>query len=88
MVSPHNSGKSTLLNHIIGYNQNLLQTDLKECTKTEIIIKYAKKEERQNNIELYKVDFSQIEDGYYYFKYNESNKINLEGKTIQEKNIN
>ena len=30
-------------------------------------------------------DFCQIEYGYYYFKYNDSNKINLEGKTIQEK---
>ncbi len=49
MVSPHNSGKSTLLYNIIGYNQNL-PTDLKECTKTGIIIKYAKKEERQNNM--------------------------------------
>ena len=50
MVGPHNSGKSTLLNNIIGYNKNLLPTDLKECTKTGIIIKYAKKEERQNNM--------------------------------------
>lgn len=85
MVGPHNSGKSTLLNNIIGYNKNLLPTDLKECTKTGIIIKYAKKEERENDIELYKADFCQIEDGYYYFKYNDSNKINLEGKSIQEK---
>ena len=84
MVGPHNSGKSFLLNLIIGYNLNLLPTDLKECTKTGIIIKYAKKEEiKNNNFELYKADFYQNEDGYNYFKY--SDKINLEGKTITQK---
>ena len=85
LVGPHNSGKSSLLNNIIGYNQNLLPTDLKECTKIGIIIKYAKKEERQNGIQMYKADFYQNEDGFNYFKYNETNKINLEGKTIKEK---
>ena len=83
MVGPHNSGKSFLLNLIIGYNLNLLPTDLKECTKTGIIIKYAKKEEIKNNFEMYKAEFYQNEDGYNYFKY--SDKINLEGKTITQK---
>ena len=45
LVGPHNSGKSSLLNNIIGYDQKILPTDLKETTKTGIIIKYIKKGE-------------------------------------------
>ena len=85
LLGPHNSGKSSILNHIIGYNLNFLPTALCECTKTGIIIKYAKKEERKNVIEMYKAEFYQNEDGFNYFKYDESSKIDLEGKTIEQK---
>ena len=35
LVGPHNSGKSSILNNITGYNQKYLPTDLKETTKTD-----------------------------------------------------
>ena len=85
MVGPHNSGKSSLLNNIIGYNQNLLPTDLKECTKTGVIIKYTKKKEGKN-MQMYNTDFIiNKEDGYNYFKYDDNDIINLGGKSIQQK---
>jgi len=43
LVGPHNSGKSSLLNNFIGYNQNFLPTKTQECTKIGVIIKYIKR---------------------------------------------
>ena len=88
LVGPHNSGKSSILNDIIGYNQRYLPTDLKETTKTGIIIKYIKKGE---NPKLYETDFETNKSGYNYFKYNDKKPI-AEGekeifKTINNLNI-
>ena len=48
----YSSGKSSLLNNIIGYNLNLLQVNENQCTKLGLIIKYKKEIEY---ISLYKV---------------------------------
>ena len=72
LVGPHNSGKSSILNDIIGYNQKFLQTGLKETTKTGIIIKYIKKGETPK---LFDTNFITNESGYNYFEYNKDHPI-------------
>ena len=68
-VGAHNTGKSSVINNIIGYNQNYLPTDLKECTKVGIIIKYVK----NNNIpKMYKAKFITTAKNYNYFKYKDN----------------
>ena len=77
LVGPHNSGKSSILNNIIGYNQKFLPTDLKETTKTGIIIKYVKKGETPK---LFDSKFITNKSGYNYFEYNKDEPI-AEGET-------
>ena len=76
LVGPHNSGKSSILNDIIGYNQKLLQTDCNETTKIGVIIKYIKKGEIPK---LFDTNFVTNESGYNYFEYNKDVPI-AEGK--------
>lgn len=64
LVGPHNSGKSSLLNNIIGYGLNLLPTQMKECTKVGVIIKYTEKKE---DIKLYKTELITNKLGKNYF---------------------
>ena len=82
LVGPHNSGKSSILNNIIGYNQKYLPTDLKETTKTGIIIKYIKKSEQPK---LFETNFETNESGYNYFEYNSQYPIAQGEKKIYEK---
>ena len=77
LVGPHNSGKSSILNDIIGYNQKFLPADLRETTKTGIIIKYVKKGETPK---LFNTNFITNESGYNYFEYNKNEPI-AEGET-------
>ena len=75
LLGPHSSGKSSLLNNIIGYNQNYLPTNNNECTKVGVIIKYANKNEE---IKMYKTELIvDLKNGLNYFKY-------LEKKVIAE----
>ena len=76
LVGPHNSGKSSLLNLIIGYNQYFLPTKTQECTKIGVIIKYAKKGE---TIKMYETQFKTNANNLNYFEYNENYPI-AEGK--------
>ena len=69
LVGPHNSGKSSIVLNIIGYNQNFLPVKTQECTKIGVIIKYAKKEE---GIKMYETYFKTNEKGLNYFEYNEN----------------
>ena len=57
----YSSGKSTILNYIIG--KNILPTSEDECTKRSVIIRYHDKDEP----ELYKTAFKKKSD-YYYFE--------------------
>jgi hypothetical protein len=72
LIGPHNSGKSSILNIIIGYNQKFLPTALEETTKTGIIIKYIKKGETPK---LFDTNFITNESGYNYFEYNKNQPI-------------
>lgn len=67
LVGPHNAGKSTLLNEIIGYNRSLLESANEECTKISVIVKYAQKIE---NPKLFAADFHTNNLGYNYFEKN------------------
>ena len=68
LLGPHNSGKSSIVLNIIGYNQNFLPVKTQECTKIGVIIKYANKGE---NVKLYETHFQTNENGLNYFEYNE-----------------
>ena len=57
-----NAGKSTIINGIIG--RDLLPTDLKECTKRGIIIRYSDVENVIKKADFIEEDFS--EKKYYY----------------------
>ena len=81
LIGPHNSGKSSILNNLIGYNQYLLPSKLQECTKMGVIIKYTEKKE---NTKMYKAFFSRNNDGNY-FEYNEYNIISYGEYKIYKK---
>ena len=68
LIGPHNAGKSTLLNQIIGYNRKLLESSNEECTKISVIVRYAKKKEKTK---LFSADFHTNKLGYNYFKENQ-----------------
>lgn len=59
LIGKYSTGKSSFLNNIIGYNLNLLQTSISECTKFALIIKYTKSKEDICLIEAEKVIHSQ-----------------------------
>ena len=50
LVDPHNQGKQTLLNEIIGYNIRLLESANEECAKISVIVKYTKKNRKAKDI--------------------------------------
>ena len=84
LVGPHNAGKSKILNKIIGYNSKLLETDVDECTKICVIIKYAPKSETPK---LFEADFRTNRVNYnYYFQYDEDKKL-AEGEEEIKKKI-
>ena len=68
LVGPHNTGKSSVLNNIIGYDLDFLPTNLGECTKVGVIIKYIKKGQP---LRMFKAKFITNKLNYNYFKYGE-----------------
>ena len=64
-LGKYSSGKSSLLNSIIGYNLNLLNTSSNECTKKAFVIKYCKSLE---DISLIKSKKKQNDFNFYYFE--------------------
>jgi len=74
LIGPHNSGKSSFLNNIIGYDLLLLPMEMKECTKVGVIIKYTEKKE---DIKLLRTYFRTNEKGKNYFEYDENYKYNI-----------
>ena len=64
---------------MIGKSKNLLPSKGSECTKIGVIIKYT---DNTKNIKIYKANLITNEDGYNYFKIDESqvyeeNEINI-----------
>ena len=65
-IGASNTGKSTIINAIIG--QEILPTDLNECTKRGIIIRYCN--EKEDDIILRKVNLLEEkykDESFYYF---------------------
>ena len=66
-LGPSNAGKSTIINNIIG--EDVLPTDLNECTKRGILVRYS--EDNDNDITIRKAVFKQKEflgKKNYYFE--------------------
>ena len=66
-IGPTNSGKTTIINGIIG--KEILPTDLNECTKRGIIIRYSNKNEE--DITIRKASFKEekcLDKTSYYFE--------------------
>ena len=81
-VGAHNTGKSSVINNIIGYNLNYLPTNLQECTKVGIIIKYVKNIKEP---QMHKAQFITNNKNYNYFKYiNSKDEVEIE---LQKMNI-
>jgi GTPase SAR1 family protein len=80
-LGKYSSGKSSLINSIIGYNLNILDTKLNGCTKNAFIIKYCKD---VNDISLYKGKI--IKDFKDIYIIEEGGKIK-EGKEDVKKEI-
>ena len=71
----YSSGKSSLLNNLIGYNLNLLPVSSEECTKIGLIIKYTEKED---DISIYKINLIKQEySNLNYFEYNKDDRIEI-----------
>ena len=66
------TGKSSIINSLIGYDLNLIPKSSSHCTKIVLIIQYT---QSQDNISLYKTQFDKFNDysGFYYFLKEEKN---------------
>ena len=66
------TGKSSIINSLIGYDLNLIPKSSSHCTKIILIIQYT---QSQDNIALYKTQFDKHNDysGFYYFLKEEKN---------------
>ena len=87
LLGKYSSGKSSLLNSIIGYDLNILDVKENECTKNAFIIKYCKS---IDNISLNKCELKQNNYGFFYFDEEEEIVKGLENvkKKIKELNEN
>ena len=74
LLGKYNSGKSSLLNSIIGYNLNILDIAGNECTKKAFVIKYCKSFEE---ISLFSAEVIKNDFGFYYFKEVEKKGVEL-----------
>ena len=78
----YSSGKSSLLNNLIGYNLNLLPVSSEECTKIGLIIKYTEKED---NISIYKINLIKQEySNLNYFEYNKNERMVVGKDKVKE----
>ena len=68
------SGKSTLINALIGYNLNLLEAKSIECTEVAIIIRYTK---NISDIELVEAEYQKEQYQNYFIP---GNKESIRGK--------
>jgi len=74
LIGEMSSGKSTLINNLIGYNLNLLETKSSECTEVAIIIRYTK---NISDIELVEAKYKKEKYRNYFTP---ENKESIRGK--------
>ena len=65
LLGEYSSGKSSLLNTLIGNNLNILPIDTKVCTNIGLVIRYTK---NISNIFLYHTSLKSSSNDYYYFQ--------------------
>ena len=65
LLGKYSSGKSSLLNSIIGYDLNILDISENECTKNAYVIKYCK---NVDNISLSTCELKKNDFEFYYFE--------------------
>ena len=89
IIGGYSTGKSSMLNGIIGYNLNILPESSEECTKIGIIIKYVKNKEEislyntKNDINSNSNNYNFLKQNYYFI---EENKLIVKGeKEVIEK---
>jgi len=80
LLGKYSSGKSSLLNSIIGYDLDLLDVKENECTKNAFIIKYCN---NIDNISLYKCELKQNKFGLFYF--DEKEEIGKGSENVKNK---
>ena len=77
----YSSGKSSLLNNIIGYGLNLCEVSDRECTKIALVIKYVNK---KSQIALYKTQLKEHKySEYNYFETDDNSRITLGAEDVK-----
>ena len=80
ILGEYSSGKSSLLNKLIGHDFNIIPVDIKVCTNIALVIKNTK---NIKNISLFHTFLEQTPQNFYFFKYDKEplsedlNSINL-----------
>ena len=65
LFGEYSSGKSSLLNTLIGYNYNVIPIDTKVCTNIALIVKYTKD---KKNISLFHTFLEKTSQNFYFFR--------------------
>ena len=78
LFGEYSSGKSSLLNTIIGYDFNIIPIDTKVCTNIALIIKYTKD---KSNISLFHTFLEKTSQNFYFFK-SDKESLAEDSKTI------
>ena len=68
LLGEYSSGKSSLLNTLIGYNYNIIPVDTKVCTNIALVIRYTK---NADDIALYHTLLEPTTEDYYCFNIND-----------------
>ena len=68
LLGEYSSGKSSLLNTLIGYNYNIIPVDTKVCTNIALVIRYTK---NTDDIALYHTLLEPTTEDYYCFNIND-----------------
>ena len=80
LLGEYSSGKSSLINTLIGYNYNIIPVDTKVCTNIALVIRYTK---NASDIALYHTLLEPTTEDYYCFNIN-NEPIGKGYKIIQE----
>ena len=79
LLGEYSSGKSSLINTIIGHNYNILPVGAEVCTNIALVVKYTKEEK---DIALYHTFLEKTSRGFYIFN-SEKNPLAKGVKTIK-----
>ena len=80
LLGEYSSGKSSLLNTLIGHDYNIIPVDTKVCTNIALVIRYTK---NSSDIALYHTILEPTTEDYYCFNINDK-PIGKGCKIIQE----